>query len=320
MKQLFTALLIICLSLTLSAQQAPQYSLYMFNKLNWNPAYAGLDHSLSATGIFRTQWAGLEGNPVSQNLTAHMPLYVLGGGIGINLENDAAGAERYTAASISYSFQKYIGNGILAFGASGGMVQRILDGAKLRTPDGNYLENVPIHGEPLLPTSLESATVPSFSAGVYFQNELFEVGLSVRNIAESSAQIDQLYLNLVRNYYFNFGLNLNINNQLSVHPSLLLKSDLIETQVEFSTIIRYNDNIFAGASFRGYNSNSTDAVVLLGGFKLSEKITLAYAYDLTLSDINLVSNGSHEIMLNYNLNKRIGAGQPPRVIFNPRAL
>ena len=88
MKQLFT-LLILAFALSLAyGQQPAQYSLFMMNKLNWNPAYAGLDNSLSATGVYRAQWAGLEGNPVTQNVNVHMPLYILSSGIGINLEND----------------------------------------------------------------------------------------------------------------------------------------------------------------------------------------------------------------------------------------
>jgi hypothetical protein len=100
----------------------------------------------------------------------------------------------------------------------------------------------------------------------------------------------------------------------------LLKSDLVETQIEFSTIARYNDNIFGGVSFRGYNSNSFDAVVILAGYKLNENLTLSYAYDITLSGLSEVSRGSHEIMLNYNLNKNIGKGRLPKIIYNPRFL
>jgi len=100
----------------------------------------------------------------------------------------------------------------------------------------------------------------------------------------------------------------------------MLKSDLQETQVEISTLVKYNDNIFGGASFRGYNNNTIDAAAFLAGIKLSEKITLAYSYDLTLSSYNSVSTGSHEILINYNLNRKIGAGIPPRIIHNPRFL
>ena len=57
------------------AQQPAQYSLYNLNKFNFNPAYAGLDNSLSVTGVYRSQWVGLPGKPVTQNINAHMPLY-----------------------------------------------------------------------------------------------------------------------------------------------------------------------------------------------------------------------------------------------------
>ena len=320
MKQLFTTLILIAFAYSLQAQQAAQYSLYMFNKLNYNPSYAGLDHSLSATGIYRKQWQGLEGSPTTQSFNVHMPLYMIGGGIGINVENDVLGAERLTTATLAYSWQRDIGNGIFAAGLSGGIVQRSLDGAKLRTPDGNYLEDVPDHADNILPIGTATASVPSFSAGVYYQSEKFEVGLAARHLAEQSAELGLLNLKLTRNYFFNFGLNLDVSRSVSIHPSLLVKSDFVQTQTEISTLVRYNDNIFLGGSFRGYNTNSIDAVVILAGFKLSEKITLAYAYDLTLSELSVVSNGSHEIMLNYNLNKRIGAGKPPRIIYNPRLL
>jgi hypothetical protein len=90
--------------------------------------------------------------------------------------------------------------------------------------------------------------------------------------------------------------------------------------MEFSVLTKYNENIFAGASFRGYRTESLDAVAFLAGFRLSEKLTLHYAYDLTISNLNAVSNGSHELLLNYNLGKPIGKGRPPKIIYNPRSL
>ncbi len=315
-------ILIAILSLQLGYSQQPaQYSLYMLNPLGWNPAYAGLDNSLSVTGVFRAQWTELEGNPVTQNISAHMPLYILSGGIGINVENDALGPEQWTTGTIAYNFQKEIGSSVLSLGASGGMVQRTLDGSRIRTPDGQYEEPGTInHNDPLLPLSSVSALVPTFHAGVYLMNEWLEAGVSVRNITESKAEFDNFNLSLRRNFAINLGFHFDITQSLSIHPSALLRSDLSQTQTDFSVILRYDNNIFGGASFRGYNSSSADAVAILAGFKLSEKMTLAYGYDLTLSELNLVSNGSHEISLNFNLNKRIGEGRPPAIIYNPRSL
>ena len=323
MKQLFT-LLILAFALSLAyGQQPAQYSLFMMNKLNWNPAYAGLDNSLSATGVYRAQWAGLEGNPVTQNVNVHMPLYILSSGIGINLENDELGAERRTTGTVSYNYQLPVGRrSLLAIGLSAGLAQRTLDGARLRTPEGDYNidASVIIHNDDLLPISEINATAPTFGAGVYYYSERFEAGFAARNLSEPAVDLDAISLVLKRTFFLNAAGHFDLGENLSLHPSLLLRSDLVQTQTDIAAILQYNDNIFGGASFRGYNSDNIDAVAFIAGFKLSENVTLAYAYDLTLSALNQVSNGSHEVMINYNLNKRLGTGRPPKVIYNPRTL
>ncbi len=321
MRQLFTFLFLLTIFAQAQAQQPPQYSLYMLNPLGWNPAYAGLDNSLSITGVFRKQWVGLEGSPTTQNISAHAPLYILGGGLGINVENDALGAEQRTAAVLAYSYPKNLGNGILSLGLGGGIVQRQLDGSKIRTPEGTYTEPGNFdHRDELLPLNKESATTTTFHAGVYYQSEKMEAGIAVNHLNEGQAKFSTLNLKLSRSYIFNLGFHFDLSNSLSLHPSALVRSDAVQTQTDFSVIVKYNDNIFGGAAFRGYNAKTADAVVLIAGMRLSEKLNLAYAYDLTLSELNTVSNGSHEISLNYNLGKPFGKGRPPKIIYNPRSL
>ena len=303
------------------AQQAAQYSLYMFNEFNFNPAYAGLDHSLSMTGGIRSQWVGLEGSPSSQFGSLHMPLYFLNGAIGLQLENDELGPERNLQVSAAYSYQTYIGSGILSLGIGAGIFQKELDGSILRTPDGQYEANTTInHEDDVLPTGLISGSTPTFRAGVYYQNESFEVGLAVTNLSEGSAELGPLSVVLNRNFFFNAAFNLDIGRSLTLHPSVFVKSDAVQTQTDVSAILRYNENLMLGGSLRGYNTNTIDATAILLGFKLSENITLAYAYDIPLSDLSPLNNGSHEIVIGYNLNKRIGGGRPPRIIYNPRNL
>ncbi len=324
MKKVVTLLNIIgglLLAGSLYAQQPGHYSLYFMNKLHWNPAYAGLDNSLSITAGFRKQWVGLAGSPTSQNLTMHMPLYIANGGIGISVDNDQFGAERATSANLAYNYQMEIGSGILSIGLAGGIVQRAIDGSQLRTPQGIYSEpGVINHNDDILPLINETAIVPSFDAGVYYQSEWLEIGLSAKNLLEGQAELPSFNLQLIRNYFGIVAFNFELGRSLTFHPSVFARSDFRQLQLDFSGIFRYNGNIFAGATFRGYTATSIDAVAITLGFKLGEKLTIGYAYDLTLSELNLVSNGSHEIMVNYNLNKPIGQGRPPRIIYNPRSL
>jgi type IX secretion system PorP/SprF family membrane protein len=316
-----------CFVGVLQAQQAPQYSMYMLNKYNFNPAYAGLDNSLSITGVFRKQWVNLESSPVTQNVNAHMPLYFLGGGFGINIENDQLGAERNTSGSISYNYFVPVSKkSLLSFGLGAGAIQKSLDGSKLRAPDGDYTNPEPgniDHRDDFIPNGKVSATAPYLNAGVYFQGEKLEVGLSANNLIEPTATLnaeDLVNIKFIRNYFFSFAYSFELSRDLIIQPSLFAKSDLVQTQLDFSAIVKYNDNIFGGASFRGYNTNSIDAVIFIVGYKLNEKVTFAYSYDLTLSGLSSVSKGSHEILLNYNLNKLIGKGIPPKIIYNPRFL
>ena len=321
MKYCFTLLLLLGFCLGLQAQQPSHYSLYMFNRLNFNPAYAGLDHSLSITGIYRGQWVGgFEGNPTTQHVSMHMPLYLVSGGVGLHLENDETGARQFTSATLSYNYQKFLGESILSIGASAGWAQRRIDGSRLRTPDGSYQDGGINHEDIDLFATLEAAATTTFGAGVYFQNERFEAGLSVQNITEPEVTIENLQLKLNRTYYGMISGHIKIGNSLAFHPAIFVRSDAVQTQMDFSGLFQYNDNIFIGGAFRGYNDTSSDAVSILAGFKLSEKITFGYAYDITISGLNSVQNGSHEIMINYNLNKRIFGGRPPAIIYNPRSL
>ncbi len=319
--RIITVWLFLVSAVSAFGQQAAQYSLYTWNPLHWNPAYAGLDHSLSATALYRKQWTNLQGAPVSQNLNVHLPLYYIGGGVGLNIENDVLGAEQLTSAELSYNYQLNLGSSIFSIGLGGGVAQRSLDGSKLRTPDGQYTEpGVFDHLDGVLPLGRESAIIPMVHFGVYFQSEKFEAGLSIKNLTESSASLPSIHLQQKRHYFLTMSYHMEINRKLSLHPSVLIRSDVVQTQTDFSLTAKYNDNIFGGVSFRGYNSESIDAAAILAGFRLSEKTTFMYAYDMTLSGLRDVSNGSHEVGLRYNLNKPIGGGRLPRIIYNPRSL
>lgn len=314
-------LVLIVAAIPLLAQQPAQYSLFMMNSLNWNPAYAGLDHSLSVTTGYRKQWTQLPGSPLSQYISVHMPVYVLGGGMGLQVENDRLGAGRWTSANFSYSYQKPLGAGILALGIGGGIVQRTLDGSLIRTPGGVYEPgSTPNHNDPLLPIGVESGIAPTFHAGVFFQSERIEAGLGVRHLNEGMVDLPSLRFQLDRNIFFQFGVNFELGSNLTVHPALLVRTDMVQTQTDIAAVFRIQENIFVGASFRGYSAETGDAVAGLAGFKLSENLTLAYAYDMTISGLQRVNNGSHEIVLYYNLNRPIGVGRLPRIIYNPRTL
>lgn len=323
MKNILTGFFFLSYAVACLSQQPAQYSLYMLNRYAFNPAYAGLDNSLNITGVYRNQWARLDGNPVTQNVNAHLPLYIAGGGLGFGVENESIGSWKQTAFSIGYSYQAQVSKkGILSLGASAGFVQRQLNGSKVRTPgtifddEGNPIS----HQDPNLDTRLERGAGPTAHAGAFYQGERLEVGVSAINLLGNEINFSGLQYEQERTYFFYGGYRIDAGRNLALYPSFLIKSDLWQTQTDISVLGRYKENIFAGASFRGYHSESLDAVVIFGGLKLSERVSVAYSYDLGLSGLKNVHNGSHEILLNYNWGKPIGKGRPPIIIYNPRSL
>lgn len=316
---LLLALLIGC-GLRAEAQQLSRYSMPWLDVVQFNPAYAGLDNSLSVTGTYRNQWTGLQGSPVGQRLSAHLPIYFLNSGFGIEVERDEIGARSLNSASLSYNYQLVRGGSVFSFGLNARYQQFALNGGILRTPEGQYEDpNTIIHNDDLLPIGNESSGTLALGAGVYYQSENFEGGLSARNLNGPVISLPGVDYLLGQQFHGFFRARLDLITRWEALPFVYAVSDGTQTQISAGGNLRYQENFFGGAAFRTGGGGEADAVVISTGFNLSDKIQLAYAYDITLSALQTVNTGSHEITLKYNLRKRIGAGIPPPIIYYPRA-
>jgi len=309
--------------LPLAAQQLPQYSLYMLNPYAYNPAYAGTAGTLIANGAYRQQWSGLPGAPEGQYLDAHLPISSLRGGIGVRFTNDKIGAHRTTQAVFHYAYHLDVGRtGLLSLGIGAGYAQYVLDGTQLRTPEGQYEPGGGFnHNDPLFPEGKITAGAPLIEAAAFFRHRQLEIGMAVLPIYAPVLRLTEqgrFSLSLVPQYVGSGAYRLQVSDRLAIVPSFLVKFEPAATQVEISGVFRWRENTFAGCSFRGFTASARDAAVLLGGLRITEKISLAYAYDIPLSSLAVAHRGSHELLLRYDLGKPLGAGRLPPVIYNPR--
>ena len=307
------------------AQQSTQYSMYMLNPYIYNPAYAGLDESLSITTTFRKQWLSFPGSPSSAHFNAHMPVEYISSGVGLGMEYDVLGAEKNMTLQGSYNYIANLGKaGRLSIAISGSWIHKTLDGSILRAPDGLYEGNGVNHDDNQIPDMRVSASTFSAGVGVMYKHDLFSVGVAISNLPAPQLNLEAINLQqirYVRNYFLMGQYNWKINRDFSLHPSLLLKADFTsKLQGEIAVIFEYRNNILAGLAFRGYSNPTTDALAFLVGAKVTKQITLAYAYDLSLSRLRSFNSGSHELVLNYNLGKKMGKVIPAKIIYNPRFL
>ena len=87
------------------AQQDAQFTQYMYNTINVNPAYAGSRGALSIFALHRTQWVGLDGAPVTNAVSINTPINGSNLGLGVSLINDKIGPanENTISADLSYT-------------------------------------------------------------------------------------------------------------------------------------------------------------------------------------------------------------------------
>ncbi|MBL7817335.1 MAG: PorP/SprF family type IX secretion system membrane protein [Saprospiraceae bacterium] len=321
MKKIYIFCLLICSVSLINAQQPAQFSLYMLNTYGENPAAGGLDKTLVATAGLRAQWVGLQGSPQTQYINVSLPLSIISSGVGFQVVNENIGARSGLTAKVSYNFIKKIGDAQLSIGAAGGIIQGSIDGAKLRTPSGDYNQGVIDHQDKILNTASLRGIVTTFDAGVFFKAEKFDAGIFSGNLTEPTLSLTSQKVTeakLKRHYSAFVATHLNVVSSLTIHPSVMLRSDGVQTQAEISMFLRYNDNFFLGGAFRGFSKTTQDAAVIFGGFNLSSKLTLAYAYDITVSTLKSATQGGHEIALKYNIGKEFGKGKLPPIIYSPR--
>lgn len=285
-KLLSLALIVISATSALYAQQDPQFSQNMFNRLYANPAYAGSSDGICGTLLYRNQWTGFDGAPKTGLFSIDAPVNALHGGLGLTiLAADELGFEKTFAAKLAYAFRFNIGQGNLAIGADLGLVQKSLD--------GDFKFNDP--NDQVIPTSSVSGSVfPDLGAGIYYNSDKLYLGASMSHILESEVDYGDFTTQLARHYYFMGGYRIEFSPAISLIPSFHVKNVADQTQADINANLHFNNRFWIGGSYR-----LEDAIVLMAGLNITPNLRLGYSYDMTTSDLKDYSDGTHEIMLGY---------------------
>jgi len=275
----------------LYAQQLPLFSEYMFNTLEINPAYAGFRDALNVTTMFRKQWTGFKTAPQSTFLSADMPIANKRVGVGIKLIDDRDEITKTLGAQAVYSFKIPTGDySTLALGLQGGVFNFKTDYTKVDVIDLN---------DPSFSQNLNNTKI-NFGTGIFFNTEKFYVGLSSPNLirnnfnkANNTGAFSELRQDM--HVYFNAGYVFEISQDLLIKPSFLVRGVVgSPLSYDISTNFWVADMISLGFSYR----NQT-AIVGLVDLKLTPQLRLGYAYDHVTSKYNIISKGSHEVILRY---------------------
>lgn len=317
------------------AQQRPQYTQYVFNNYLLNPAVGGIENYVDAKAGFRKQWTGLDGAPVTTYFTVNMPLgsnfingdataMPAGGGenpmsrsytqdymaaephhgIGMMVVNDKAGPLTQTNIDATYAYHLGLAPKLnLSVGVSAGIAHMGLNTADITFPD--------TQDDPAVYRNANiSQWYPDLGAGIWLYSSRFYLGASAQQLLKQNLYFstNKTYnqSQTVPHYFFTGGYKVFVSDDVTFMPSVMVKVvEPVPTTFDITGKLAFRDRFWLGGSYR-----RNDSFAALAGFNISSLITFGYSYDFTTSNLNTVSNGTHEFVLGIMLNNRYKVNCP----------
>ncbi len=283
------------------AQQDSQFTQYMYNTININPAYAGSRGAMSIFGLYRTQWVGLDGAPTTATASMNTPINNSNLGIGLSFLTDKIGPTKENAISVDVSYTVPLNEtSKLSFGIKG---------------TGNFfkLDNSELNPASMGDPSLQSTTdfTPNIGAGVYLHSDKYYVGLSVPNFIENKNEWDDnnvaIYTEKM-SYYLIGGYVFDFNPNLKFKPAVLLKAiGGAPLQADVSASFMFFDKLVLGGAYRWDAAFSG-----MAGFQVNDMLYVGYGYDHETTNLRNYNNGSHEVFLRFELFNNFNKITSPR--------
>jgi type IX secretion system PorP/SprF family membrane protein len=327
------------LVLTATAQQRPHYTQYILNNYIINPAVAGIENYTDVKLSHRHQWVGLDGAPVTTYVTIHGPLtkssyeretpttfhapgenprgkaywqdYTAADphhGIGFTMLNDRTGPLNRFSVAATYAYHLGISERTsLSAGLSAGVQNMTLNASKLVW--GDVQVDPAVAGSGYL-----NKLRPDISAGLWMYSSNYFVGLAAQNIIPSKLSFaeDTVKLaggKLVPHLFLSAGYRMFLNDDISLLPSATIRYiNPMPIGVDLNAKLQYQDLLWGGLSYR-----LQDGFSAMVGLNMNSTMNVGYAYDYTTSRLNLVSKGSHEIVIGFLLGNKYGDWCPRNI-------
>lgn len=279
------------------AQQDEQLTLYNYNPLYYNPAYAGSKNALNVVSIARFQWMGFQGSPTTQFVSAHAPIVGQSLGMGLNMVNDQVGSRRRTAVyyNVSSSIKLNDKNHRLAFGLSGGLDVMSYDFTNLNVHDVSD----PFYGSSL------ATTKGNVGAGVYYYSENHYVGVSSPRVLQAKEpNADNIMTDLnQRHFFISAGKVFDVNSVVKFKPTTLIKlTPNAPITFDLNANFLLYEKFWVGSLYRFHEAVGLNFVV---AFK--ELFHVGYGFEFPINKLVGYQSGSHEVLLQFDIksNKHI---------------
>ncbi|CAA6799937.1 MAG: Type IX secretion system membrane protein PorP/SprF [uncultured Aureispira sp.] len=284
----------VCLcSFNSQGQQDIQYTQFMFNKLNFNPAYAGSKSSFYLSAIYRKQWIGMSRAPQTITLNGHGAVLKNRLGLGLSLTYDEIGFSNRVSIETNYAYIiRFKNKSFFSLGLRGSMYY-----SQIRWDQADLIDNF----DTAIPQSMTSTILPNFGAGAYYEAKNWYVGISVPHIFVNEGDFDIAASNgtvepdFTQHYYLMGGLTFDLSEKVQIQQNLLLKYVVnAPVSVDVNLSFVFLRRVLFGITYRVESSIS--AIVQV---QATPQFGIAVAYDYSTNALREYNSGSVEAMLSY---------------------
>ncbi len=303
MKKILFTLIFGLSTLAAFAQEQAIYSQYHVFPVLINPGYTGFENQHQFLANYRSTWTSFPEKPSTYTLMYNGPVgdkLALGGA----LFSDNAGKVSTTKIQINYAFRFQVKKVKIGLGLSTEFLNRKADAGLLSDPlverNDDVLESL-VNGQQIFDASIGAYAI--------HDDKLF-FGLTLPNTIRT--RLDQAPADgggtsasskLLDYYIFQMGYKFDQKDQgYKIIPSITMRK-IRDTpyQIDLNLQARFLDEkLIAGLTFRPGDSG---AAIIMLGTKVSQ-FQLFYSYDLSLSNFQRYTGGSHELTVAYSFNNK----------------
>ena len=304
-KLIFSALMMAAAFTGLQAQQDPSYSMYMFNGLFINPAYAGSKEVLNVMAIVRDQWVGIQGAPTTANISINSPLRRDQYALGLVISDDKLGLSNTLNVTPSFSYRLRIKQSRLCFGLQASFAYYNQNNANAQ------LVNT---GNDIAYAGNQNLFVPNFGFGIYAYGKRYFVGVSAPHLLPTSLKDKTTVIignspdaKMYNAYVLSAGYVIGKDPAIvKFRPTILLKwqQGLPHNipQIDISPALLFIDRLWLGVTYRtgGDYSYVGQAIIPFLQVKITPQLEVGYSYDAELTGLRHYTSGTHELMIGYD--------------------
>ena len=277
-----------------SVKSQNQYSLVQFSQYRAfiNHATITASSDINAAMVYRNQWVGFSGAPVTSLVNIHAPFRASNNFLGASVMMDQIGVRQNIQISGTYAYRaKFDRYSDISFAIS----------PSINLLQGNFAD---ITGEadqmdPTFATN-ENTVRPNFAFGAFYDSKYAFLGVSSQALLNNlngqdvnGTTSDTRGFLRSLNYNIMGGIRREFASKWTFYPSFLFSHAMATPMnLEATFVMNYLDNYGGGVSY-----NTSNNLSFLFNIKFNSTFKLAYAYTFNLGQVSQVTTGSQEIML-----------------------